>query len=102
MHHHRFTYCLLALMTLIVSGCSTTKILEATGGSRSDGVVELSYTVHRFEIPDTDPEQGLSVARARCQAWGYRSAEAFGGSKKTCQNQDCSVYVLTFPYQCTQ
>jgi hypothetical protein len=74
---------------LLATGCATVKTLEATGGSRSDGTVELSYEYGGFETPQVQWQQGLFTARERCAAWGYSDAEAFGGQKETCQ-----VYIL--------
>jgi YecR-like lipoprotein len=72
---------LLLLPALLSSGCATVKTLEATGGSRSDGTVELSYEYGSLEAPQVQWEQGLVTARERCAAWGYSDAEAFGGEK---------------------
>ena len=75
---------ILITVLLGVGGCKTNKILQATGGSRSDGVVELSYVTGGFEQPVVDWNQGLATASERCRAWGYSSAEPFGGGKSTC------------------
>ena len=87
-----------------LGGCRSTKILQATGGSRSDGVVELSYEYGAFEIPEVDWGQGLMTACERCKAWGYSNAEAFGGAKSSCLRYDgyggCVRYLVTISYQC--
>ncbi len=77
----------------------------ATGGSRSDGVVELSYDYWAKDQPVVQWDQALATARQRCGAWGYSDAAPFGGSKSSCQAHDsegvCSRYFVTVPYQCT-
>lgn len=86
-----------------VVGCASVKTLEATGGSRSDGTVELSYEHGAFEAPQVQWEQGLVTARERCAAWGYSDAEAFGGQKSICQvagSYRCVYFLVTVAYQC--
>lgn len=86
-----------------VVGCASVKTLEATGGSRSDGTVELSYEYGGFEALRVQREQGLLTARQRCAAWGYSDAEAFGGQKSTCQVSNrwgCLRFFVTVTYQC--
>lgn len=86
-----------------VAGCASVKTLEATGGSRSDGTVELSYEYGAFEAPQVQWERGLLTARERCAAWGYSDAEAFGGQKSTCQipgTYQCVRFFVTVTYQC--
>jgi len=96
---------LLSILVLItfLSGCTTAKTLQATGGSRSDGVVELSYQYGGFEEPEVDWEQGLMTATSRCSAWGFDSAEAFGGVTEECQSYNaygCVRQHVTVKYQC--
>ena len=97
---------LLALLFMLTmfSGCTSVKTLQATGGSRADGVVELSYEYGMFEKPQVNWEQGLVTATERCKAWGYQSAEPFGGSTSQCQAYDgygnCVRYLVTVKYQC--
>jgi hypothetical protein len=93
----------LLLPALLSSGCATVKTLEATGGSRSDGTVELSFEYGGFEVPQVQYEQGLLTARERCAAWGYSDAEAFGGHKEACQvygTYGCLRAFVTVTYQC--
>jgi len=95
--------CILALL-FTLSACSTVKTLQATGGSKSDGVVDLSYEYGMFEKPQVDLSQGLQQALSRCQAWGYSTAEAFGGSTSQCQSRNgygnCVRELVTIKYQC--
>ncbi len=91
-----------ALLTL--AACATAKTYTATGGSRSDGTVKLSYEVGMFEQPVVDEAQGLSVARQRCATWGYTGAEAFGGTTSQCTymtSSGCGTALITKEYQCT-
>ena len=92
------------LASFLVSGCTSNKVLQATGGSRSDGIVNLSYETGLFEDPVINWDQANSVALKRCQAWGYTSAEAFGGVNTQCQAYNgygqCLRAFITVPYQC--
>lgn len=96
------------VLVLGLAGCAATKVVvktpQATGGSRADGVVELSYEYRVSERIEVQWDEGLVVARQRCQAWGYSDAEAFGGQKMACQVRngvDCLEYLVTASYQCT-
>jgi len=47
---------------------------------------------------------GLESAKARCAAWGYTDAEAFGGVTRTCADIStgrCDIVRVTIEYQCT-
>ncbi|WP_324748812.1 YecR family lipoprotein [Sphingomonas sp. LY54] len=93
-----------AFVFLVLVGCATTKTLQATGGSRSDGVVRLSFEYGAFESPQIDEAQAHSVARDRCKVWGYSDAEAFGGVTKVCNQTGmygCTGWMVTKEYQCT-
>lgn len=100
----RFTAVLFIVPGFIFAGCAVNKDLQATGGSRADGVVELSYEVGSFEQAVIDEQQGLQTARQRCAAWGYTNAEAFGGQKRQCQQfyqSSCVQQLVIIAYQCT-
>jgi hypothetical protein len=88
---------------LALAGCTSTPMLVASGGSRADATVEMSYEYSAFEVPEIDLAQGQVAAVERCKAWGYKSAEAFGGQTKQCQgfyNGACTGWVATVTYQC--
>lgn len=89
---------------IILSGCASKKELVATGGSRSDGTVVLSYEHSPLERPQLDAAQGLVTARQRCAAWGYSDAEAFGGVTRQCQSPTydggCYRWFVSMTYQC--
>jgi len=96
---------IILLVALALAACATEKTLEATGGSKADGVVELSYEYGMFEQPQVDLQSGVATAKARCAAWGYANAEPFGGQKKSCNASDayggCIHWFVTVSYQCT-
>ena len=83
-----------------LTGCVASKTWVPTGGSRADGVVRLSYEVGSFEKPEVSEAQGLAAATERCAAWGYESAEAFGGQVQECITGNCSLARITKEYQC--
>lgn len=93
----------LVVVTIGLSGCATTKEWSATSGSRSDGVVKLSYEYGLFEQPQVSEQQGVELAKSRCIAWGYSGAEAFGGLTRVCNNRTpsgCNSWLVTREYQC--
>ena len=92
------------VLLLITSGCAVQKDWQATGGSKSDGVVKLQYQYGGFELPKVSEEQALELAKKRCSAWGYTDAEAFGGVISQCNSMSasgCVSYLVTKEYQCT-
>jgi YecR-like lipoprotein len=90
---------------LALSACASTKTLVPVGGSRSDGVVKLAYQYGMFEKPVVDYNEAARTATARCAAWGYSNAEAFGSSESTCiavnGYGNCIGWRVTVAYQCT-
>lgn len=87
----------------VMSSCSTPMNYVATGGSKSDGTVKLSYEFGLFQDPVVNEQQGLELAKSKCAMWGYTGAEAFGGKLRNCTeyNKDgCSRYLVTAEYQC--
>ena len=97
---------IVALMILAsaLGACQTNKVLQATGGSRSDGTVELAYEYGALEQPVIDWVQADATALARCKAWGYPTAERFGGQKTQCNSPGpygCNAWLATVTYQCT-
>lgn len=93
-----------SVVSAILSACSSQKTLQATSGSRADGVVNLSYQVGMFEKPVIEWDQALATARKRCNAWGFADAERFGGSTPNCQRYNaygnCLNAIVTVAYQC--
>lgn len=90
---------------MVLAACSTNKILTPTGGSRSDGTVEMSYQYGAFERPVIDFNSARVAAEQKCRAWGYSSAEPFGGERRQCQAPDpnigCAAWFVSMTYQCT-
>ena len=95
---------LVCCFSIVLYGCASTKILQATGGSRADAIVELSYSYGAFEEPQVDWDSGLRTATDRCRAWDYSSADPFGGTMSDCQSYDgygnCMSWIVTAKYQC--
>ncbi len=92
------------LATAMLAGCAVQTQMVPTGGSRADGTVKLSYDYGAFQVPKVDATQGIVAATARCKAWGYTGAEAFGGGTRSCTNASmgsCNAYRVTVEYQCT-
>ncbi|HIF9094903.1 TPA: YecR family lipoprotein [Photobacterium damselae] len=91
------TISVMIAVALSLAGC-------ATGGSKSDGTIRLSYQSTLYEKPILDESQALSLAKARCKSWGYSNVEAFGGVITQCQNMDaylgCTEQLVTKEYQC--
>lgn len=96
------TACVLAL---VLSGCATQKTWFATGGSKSDATVKLSYEYGLFEKPVVDYQQAAALANQKCTVWGYSGAEAFGGRMQTCNAHNgygnCVDWTVTAEFQCT-
>jgi hypothetical protein len=92
-------------ISILLTGCATVKDWTATGGSRSDGVVRLSYEVSEMESAQVSESQALDVSGRRCKIWGYSGSEAFGGVTRNCAQQGgfggCSRWIITKEYQCT-
>ena len=88
----------------LLASCAVQKTMVPTGGSRSDGTVELSYEYGMFEKPVIDPVAAINSAAQRCRAWGYSDAEAFGGQIQRCQGTDgygnCARWLVTTQFQC--
>ncbi|MFP4696729.1 YecR family lipoprotein [Thiohalospira sp.] len=101
----KFPSILLCIISLtILAGCATVKP-QPTGGSRSDGTVELSYQDSSMVKTKVDMSEARSNARERCQSWGYDDAEPFGGEKRQCQSSGpygCDSWTVTLTYQCTK
>lgn len=89
---------------LAIIGCATVSQMTATGGSRADGVVRLSFEAGMFDKIAIDEAAALKTARSRCSTWGYTDAEPFGGITRQCQAMSgygCTRWFVTKEYQCT-
>ncbi len=90
--------------SLVLTGCAVPKDMVAIGGSKADGTVKMGYEYRMFEQPVVNAEQGKQGALARCAAWGYTDAEAFGGQTSVCNESNssgCAKTLVTVEYQCT-
>ena len=95
---------IVSILGFVLGGCAVNKDWSATGGSRSDGVVRLSYEQREFEQPQLSEQQAINLATQRCKTWGYTGAEAFGGVTRRCNQGGgfggCSQWLVTKEYQC--
>jgi outer membrane lipoprotein SlyB len=98
-------FALATVVILTLSGCATTKSWSATGGSRADATVRLSYEYGAYENPQTNETEAINLATARCKTWGYTGAEAFGGVTQQCNMPGgmggCQRFLVTKEFQCT-
>ncbi|WP_321939822.1 YecR family lipoprotein [Paraburkholderia sp. J8-2] len=89
---------------ILLGACAAPKEMVATGGSKADGTVRMSYEYGMFEVPEVNAAQGAAAATQRCAAWGYKEAEPFGGATKDCVESSggsCDRWRVTVEYQCT-
>lgn len=97
---------LLAFASLVLSSCATNITPVATGGSKADGTVTVSYAYGMFEKPVINWPAAERSAKARCNAWGYNSAEAFEGTQENCLAYNgygnCVRNQVNLVYQCTR
>ena len=49
-------------LAMVLSGCAVTKDWSATGGSRADGVVRLSYELGELETVQLNESQAVRLA----------------------------------------
>jgi YecR-like lipoprotein len=96
---------LLFALALSTFGCATQKQWLVTRVSRSDATVDLSYERNEFQSVHMDMEEGHRLAASRCEAWGYKDAEALGSERNTCTSRrgfgNCGSRTVTVQFQCT-
>jgi hypothetical protein len=93
----------LLLCTAVLSGCSVNKDWVATGGSRADATIKLSYQYGFGQDVIVSEQQAVELAKKRCNVWGYTGAEAFGGVTRVCNqmgSMGCNDGIVTKEYQC--
>lgn len=94
----------IASSLFLLSACSTNMEMKATGGSKSDGTVTLSFDHATILDPIIDEKKALQTAQSKCKVWGFRNAKAFGGSTKKCLEEyktgGCVAYRVKKVYQC--
>ncbi len=95
---------LIASSVFLLTSCSTNMEMKATGGSKSDGTVTLSFDHAAIMDPIIDEKKVLQTAKAKCNVWGFRNAKAFGGSTKKCLEEyktgGCAGFRVKKVYQC--
>jgi hypothetical protein len=91
-------------LLVLVAGCSVNKTPVATGGSKADATVRMSYEESMFESPQVNWAAAQREALARCEAWGYSSVEGFSGIETNCNAYNgygnCISATHTRTYQC--
>lgn len=99
------TSMLILVLSATLSSCAINIVPEATGGSRSDGIVEFSYEYGALRRPEVDWAAADGQAVQRCAAWGYSSASAFSAPARECAMTDaagsCLRFKVTRRYQCS-
>ena len=96
---------IIAFMLAALAACAeTVKVPQATGGSRADASVVLSYQVGVFENVRPDWAAAQTTAARRCEAWGYTQADPFEGTQIRCEQTDiygtCLLQTVSRTYQC--
>lgn len=56
-----------------LGACTAPKEMVATGGSRADGTVRMSYEYGGFEVPEVNATQGAAAAAQRWRHGGIRT-----------------------------
>ena len=90
-------------MALLLSGCAVTVVPVATGGSRSDGIIKMSYQFSPMTIPQVDLAAAIRNATQYCKNWGYDTAEPFDAGITSCSQPSafgCDMHLTTIEYQC--
>ena len=69
---------ILALLPLVLTGCTITKQAQVSEASAITGVVRLTYNQAMLQTARTDDYVTQGTATKECQRLGYANAEAFG------------------------
>lgn len=56
-----------ALILILIAGCAVKKVPKTTGGSREDGIREMSYEWGMFEDTEVQWEKARKKAVKRCK-----------------------------------
>jgi hypothetical protein len=95
---------IISTVILALTGCAVVKVPRASGGSKSDGIVELSYSYGSIEFPKVDYSQADKEAANACMIWGYDNASPLAGKTQQCHSWDqwggCASATITIKYQC--
>ncbi len=100
-----FAVAIIGAVGIVATLGSTTvpKEWTATGGSRADGTVKLSYEIGGLETAQLDDGQALKIASERCKVWGYTGAQPFGGVIRQCNaasGYGCYQWIVSKEFQC--
>jgi hypothetical protein len=96
-------FLMLFSILVVVSACQVQKTPVATGGSRADAAIQMSYQTGGFETAVVNWDAAQATATQRCQAWGYTRAEGFDGVSTVCNASNmygCVDSTVTRTYQC--
>ncbi len=103
----------LLIVVCFLTGCGVRSVRmpewQAIDGSHADGTVTLAYEQNFRSRLIPRIGQDNEVAKTRCRVWGYNSAEAFGGSTRSCvatparanAKVPCLIWRFEKRYQCT-
>jgi len=94
----------ICFLPLLFAACASNVTPVATGGSKADGLVNMSYEYGMFSKPKVDLATTQERAEQRCIAWGYKKAEPFDGVENVCQEHNaygmCTYTRVNIRYQC--
>ena len=95
---------LLAVLAVaaVIVGCTTYKLWTESAADSELGIVQLSYEYGKYESPQVDERAGVSMARERCQEWGFPDAQRKGEDRQCIDGMktDCSRWKVLREYQC--
>jgi len=95
----------LLLIALSLTSCAVQKHYGASGGSKADGTVKMSYTYGLFQKVTVSESDAVVNATARCRAWGYNNATAFDFTERKCiqysNDMGCVAWMVTKEFQCS-
>lgn len=94
---------ILALLPLVLTGCTITKQAQVSEASAITGVVRLTYNQAMLQTARTDDYVTQGTATKECQRMGYASAVAFGQPVSTCSvyaGSLCLNTKITHAWQC--
>jgi hypothetical protein len=92
-------------VAIVLGGCAAQVQMVPSGGSRADGVINMSFELGALRTPEIDWADAERVATSRCAAWGYSRADVFGTIERQCSDfspqTGCAIYAYTAKYQCS-
>lgn len=95
---------LLLLAAALLCACAARQAhWSPVSGSKADAMVRLGYAKHGARRVKLSDDEAQNMALAKCRAWGFEGAEAFGGLS-TCTAGGplgCTDWLITREYQCT-